>query len=100
MKLPPDQTAVFSAANLLSPAGMIVAKYSWKRSGCSLSAVRRRAHGAHGARDAGYPVEAVGADASRRPGPGSARIPGRDIASTFTSRDAGATGNPARHWQS
>ena len=39
MKLPPDQTAVFSAANLLSPTGMIAAKYSWKRSGCSLSAV-------------------------------------------------------------
>ena len=39
MKLPPDQTAVFSAANLLSPTGITVAKYSWNSSGCSLSAV-------------------------------------------------------------
>src|SRR6516162_6209542 len=35
MKLPPDQTAVFSAANLLSPTGITVAKYSWNSSGCS-----------------------------------------------------------------
>ena len=39
MKLPPDHTAVFSAANLLSPTGITVAKYSWNSSGCSLSAV-------------------------------------------------------------
>ena len=39
MKLPPDQTAVFSAANLLSPGGITVAKYSPNRSGCSRSAV-------------------------------------------------------------
>lgn len=51
-------------------------------------------HGAHGAWGAGYPAEAAGANASRRPGPGSARIPGRDIVSTFTSRDVEATGNP------
>ena len=60
---------------------------------------RRRAHGAHGAhgaRDAGHPVGAAGANASRRPGPGSARIPRRDIVSTLTSRDAGATGNRGR----
>jgi hypothetical protein len=35
-----------------------------------------------------------GANASRGPGPGSARIPRRDIMSTLTSRDAEATGNP------
>jgi hypothetical protein len=28
MKLPPDHTAVFSAANLLSPTGITDAKYS------------------------------------------------------------------------
>jgi hypothetical protein len=39
-------------------------------------------------------VEAAGANASRRPGPGSARIPRRDIVSTFTSRDVEATDNP------
>jgi len=60
---------------------------------------RRRAHGAHDARGAGYPAEAAGANASRRLAPGSARIPRRDIVSTLTSRDAGATGNPARHRQ-
>ena len=38
MNEPPDQTAVFSAANLLSPTGMTVPKYSRKSSGCSLSA--------------------------------------------------------------
>jgi hypothetical protein len=54
---------------------------------------RRRAQGARGT---GYPVEAAGANASRRPGPGSARIPSRDIVSTFTSRDAEATGNPGQ----
>ena len=36
---PPDQTAVLSAAYLLSAAGMIVPKYSLKISGYSLSAV-------------------------------------------------------------
>jgi hypothetical protein len=45
-------------------------------------------------------VEAAGANASRRPGPGGARIPRRDIVSTFTSRDVGATDNPDQHWQS
>jgi hypothetical protein len=39
MNEPPDQTAVLSAANLLSPTGMTVPKYSWKMSGCSFSAV-------------------------------------------------------------
>ena len=38
MNEPPDQTAVFSEANLLSPTGMTVPKYSRKSSGCSLSA--------------------------------------------------------------
>ena len=33
MNDPPDQTAEFSAANLLSVGGMIVAKYSRTRSG-------------------------------------------------------------------
>jgi hypothetical protein len=42
----------------------------------------------------GTPVEAAGANASRRPGPGSARIPRHDIVSTLTSRDVEATGNP------
>ena len=36
---PPDQTAEFSAANLLSWIGMIVPKYSRTRSGCSRRAV-------------------------------------------------------------
>ena len=36
MNEPPDHTAVFSEANLLSPTGMTVPKYSWKSSGCSL----------------------------------------------------------------
>ena len=57
---------------------------------------RRRSHGAHGARGAGYPAEAAGANASRRPGPGSIRIPRRDIVSTSTSRDVEATGNPGQ----
>jgi hypothetical protein len=39
MKLPPDQTAVFSDANLLSPTGITVAKYSWNSSGWFFSAV-------------------------------------------------------------
>ena len=39
MNEPPDHTEVFSAANLLSPTGMTVPKYSWKSSGCSFSAV-------------------------------------------------------------
>ena len=39
MNEPPDQTAEFSAENLLSPTGMTVAKYSWKSSGYSFSAV-------------------------------------------------------------
>ena len=38
MKLPPDQTAVFSAENLLSAAGMTVPKYFLTRSGYSRSA--------------------------------------------------------------
>jgi hypothetical protein len=42
----------------------------------------------------------AGANARRRPGPGSARIPRRDIVSTSTSRDAAATDNPATHRQS
>ena len=33
MNDPPDHTAVFSAANLLSFGGMIVPKYSFTRSG-------------------------------------------------------------------
>jgi hypothetical protein len=37
-----------------------------------------------------------GANARRRPGPGSARIPRRDIVGTFTSRDVEATDNPGR----
>jgi hypothetical protein len=41
-------------------------------------------------------VEAAGADARCRPGPGSARIPRRDIAGTFTSRDVEATDNPGQ----
>ena len=39
MNEPPDQTALFSAANLLSFCGMIVPKYSRKISSCSRSAV-------------------------------------------------------------
>ncbi len=39
MNEPPDQTAEFSAASLLSPGGMTVAQCSWKRSSCSRSAV-------------------------------------------------------------
>ena len=39
MNEPPDHTAVFSAANLLSPTGITVPKYSWKSSGYSFSAV-------------------------------------------------------------
>ena len=39
MNEPPDQTAVLSAANLLSPTGMTEPKYSRNSSGCSLSAV-------------------------------------------------------------
>ena len=39
MNEPPDQTAVFSAANLLSPDGITEPKYSWKISGCSFRAV-------------------------------------------------------------
>ena len=39
MNDPPDQTEVFSAANLLSPTGITVPKYSWNSSGCSRSAV-------------------------------------------------------------
>ena len=39
MNEPPDHTAELSAANLLSPTGITVPKYSWKISGCSLSAV-------------------------------------------------------------
>jgi len=35
MNDPPDQTDVFSAANLLSPTGMTEPKYSWNSSGCS-----------------------------------------------------------------
>ena len=35
MKDPPDQTEVFSEANLLSPTGMTVAKYSLNSSGYS-----------------------------------------------------------------
>ena len=35
MNEPPDHTAVFSAANLLSPAGITEAKYSRNRSSCS-----------------------------------------------------------------
>ena len=38
MNEPPDHTAVFSAENLLSPAGITVQKYCLKISGCSLSA--------------------------------------------------------------
>ena len=38
MNEPPDQTAVFSAENLLSPVGMIVPKYLRTISGCSRSA--------------------------------------------------------------
>ena len=33
MNEPPDHTAVLSAANLLSPTGMTVPKYSWNSSG-------------------------------------------------------------------
>ncbi len=39
MNEPPDHTEVLSAANLLSPTGMTVPKYSWNSSGCSFSAV-------------------------------------------------------------
>ncbi len=39
MNDPPDHTEVFSAANLLSPAGMTVPKYCLTRSGYSRSAV-------------------------------------------------------------
>ena len=39
MKDPPDQTAEFKAANLLSVGGMIVLKYSRTRSGYSRRAV-------------------------------------------------------------
>ena len=39
MNEPPDHTAVFSAANLLSSGGMTVPKYSLTRSGCSRRAV-------------------------------------------------------------
>jgi hypothetical protein len=35
MNEPPDQTAVFSAANLLSPTGITEPKYSLNSSGCS-----------------------------------------------------------------
>ncbi|OPZ47810.1 MAG: hypothetical protein BWY91_03284 [bacterium ADurb.BinA028] len=35
MNEPPDQTAVLSEANLLSPAGITVVKYSLKMSPCS-----------------------------------------------------------------
>ena len=39
MKVPPLHTAVLSAANLLSPAGMTVPKYFSKSSGYSLRPV-------------------------------------------------------------
>ncbi len=39
MNDPPDHTAEFSAAKVLSPGGMTVAQCSRKRSGCSRSAV-------------------------------------------------------------
>ncbi|SLI52815.1 Uncharacterised protein [Mycobacteroides abscessus subsp. abscessus] len=39
MNEPPDHTAVLSAENLLSPAGITEPKYSWKISGCSLRPV-------------------------------------------------------------
>ena len=39
MNEPPDQTAEFRAANLLSPGGMIEPKYSLTISGCSRRAV-------------------------------------------------------------
>jgi hypothetical protein len=39
MKEPPDQTAEFSAASLLSPGGMTVAQCSLKMSSCSRRAV-------------------------------------------------------------
>ena len=39
MNDPPDQTAVLSAANLLSVCGMTVPKYSRNRSGCLLQPV-------------------------------------------------------------
>src|SRR6266542_3119498 len=39
MNEPPDQTAVLSEANLLSPTGITVAKYSRNSSGCSFSPV-------------------------------------------------------------
>jgi hypothetical protein len=35
MNDPPDHTAVFSAANLLSPTGITDPKYSLNRSSCS-----------------------------------------------------------------
>ena len=39
MNDPPDQTAEFSAASLLSPGGITVAQCSRKRSSCSRRAV-------------------------------------------------------------
>jgi len=39
MNEPPDHTAVFSAANLLSPDGITVPKYCFTRSGYSRNAV-------------------------------------------------------------
>ena len=39
MNDPPDQTAELSAANLLSPGGITVPKYSLTNSGYSLTAV-------------------------------------------------------------
>jgi hypothetical protein len=39
MNEPPDQTAVFSAANLLSAGGITVPKYCLKISGCSRRAL-------------------------------------------------------------
>ena len=39
MNDPPDQTAEFNAANLLSPGGITVPKYSLTSSGYSLTAV-------------------------------------------------------------
>jgi hypothetical protein len=39
MNEPPDQTDVFSAANLLSPTGMTEPKYSWNSSGYSFRPV-------------------------------------------------------------
>ena len=39
MNEPPDHTALFNAANLLSADGMILPKYSRNSSGCSRTAV-------------------------------------------------------------